>query len=472
MPGRFIALGHGQHAVRPCVGRVVGLHGLKNLGKCQSQVTRLARVIPQVVKMPLAVAHGREVFDDFQVALEECEVARHLIADRLVGGMYRMRSVVQRRQQAGPAECFDRLAPVAAAGAGQPGQCQQRRRDVRHMGEAMINLTLRHARNPGNDERHPDATFARVELVGVQWRDGSAGPAWPGNAVGALAAQPVYILAVLRGQPELTLGVVGAFGAVVRQKHEDRVVELAGGLEVRDQSPDMLVHGLGHGGINLHLPRRQAFFLLAKAVPTGHRWQGRHRCVPGYQAKFCRLVPPRLAQCTPAAVVAAPVFFNQLARRLYRHMVGLKGQVGEKRFAAAGAGVDEFDGPVDKVPGGVELCRHHGGLAVLEPIDLGRHRQVALGRLPVVRAGVALDDGAVKAALVRSVVGLRANVPLAAGVGAVAAVAQQRGDGHDPLVQRAQIARLAHMLARHGFPQIAHAVEVVVNPGQQHGAAW
>ena len=99
-------------------------------------------------------------------------------------------------------------------------------------------------------------------------------------------------------------------------------------------------------------------------------------------------------------------------------------------------------------------------------------RQVTLAGNPVVGAGIALDDGAVKAAAVGQVVGLGAYVPLAGDVGAVAAVLQQGGHRHHIGRHGTQIAGLAQMLAGHGLAQVADAIAVVVYPGEQHRAGW
>ena len=126
--------------------------------------------------------------------------------------------------------------------------------------------------------------------------------------------------------------------------------------------------------------------------------------------------------------------------------------------------------PVDEIFGRVERRWHNGTLTVFEPVDLRGMRKVTLGRFPIVGAGVALHDGVVEAALVRQVVRLGADIPLAGCVGAVAVILQQAGHGDDVAGQRALVARLAAMLPRHGLIQVADAIAVIVHAGQQHRA--
>ena len=115
---------------------------------------------------------------------------------------------------------------------------------------------------------------------------------------------------------------------------------------------------------------------------------------------------PLRAQSSPTRVVTAFVLGNELGRRLHRHMVGLKTHVGKKGLVFAAIRLNVADGAVHKILRGIKLGRHLGGLPVLKPIHLRQVRQVLLGRLPVVRAGIALHDRLIKAAPVGQVVGL------------------------------------------------------------------
>ncbi len=230
----------------------------------------------------------------------------------------------------------------------------------------------------------------------------------------------------------------------------------------------MKIHRVCHGRIDLHFACLVATVLGAQFVPALAGGHGREGRAGRNQAQVCRLVAPLLAQNVPAGVVAALVFVDEILWRLDRHMVGLERHIGEEWLATALARVDVVDGPVDEILGRVERRRHCGPLAVFKPVDLGRMGQITLLRVPVVRAGVALHDGAVEAALVGPVVGLGADIPLAGGVGPVTTVLQQAGHGDDLGRQRSLVTRLAHVRAWHGFAQIAHAIAVVVHAGQQH----
>ena len=341
------------------------------------------------------------------------------------------------------------------------------------MRQAVLDLAWLRAGDARDDQRHPDAAFACIELEGVERRCGRAGPTRSDDAVGALCAElvdPPLVLPV-QPQPGAQRGVVvRALGPVVGQKDEHRVVELADLLEVLDQSPYMVVHRVGHAGVDLHAPLLVLVVLCAQALPVAGGLHRRHRRSRRYQPQRRRLVAARLAQRAPAVLVDALVLVDECARRLDRHMVGLKAKVGKEGLLVLGAGVDVLDRTVDEVLGRVEVLGHHGGPAILEPVDLVHVRQVALGGFPVVRSGVALDDRAVEAAPIGQVVRFRADVPLAADIGTVAAVSQQRRHGDDALVQRAQVARFSPVGTRHRLAQVADAIEVVVDAGQQHRA--
>ena len=96
-------------------------------------------------------------------------------------------------------------------------------------------------------------------------------------------------------------------------------------------------------------------------------------------------------------------------------------------------------------------------------------RKVALLRIPIVRAGVALHDGPVKSALGWQVVRLRADIPFARDVGAVTVVFQKAGDSHYPLAERALVSWTAEMGPGCALAQIANARAVTLYACQQHG---
>ena len=151
-------------------------------------------------------------------------------------------------------------------------------------------------------------------------------------------------------------------------------------------------------------------------------------------------------------------------------MVGLETDIGQERLVFARIRVHVLNGAIDKILRGIKLGWHLGPLPVFKPINLGQMGQVLLVGLPVVRTGIALDNGFVKATLIGQVVGLGAHIPFARDIGAVTAVLQERGHRHHIAGQRSLVPRFTQMLGRHGFAQIANAVAVVVHASQQHRA--
>ncbi len=156
---------------------------------------------------------------------------------------------------------------------------------------------------------------------------------------------------VLGGEPDLRLGIVRSFRSVVGQEHEHGAFVFAGRLQVRDQAPDMVVHRVGHGGVDLHLARMVAALRFAEHGPAGAGAHGGESGILRHQPEACGPVAPLLAQRVPAGVVPAALFGDEGLRRLYRHMVGLERDIGEERLAAGLAGVDVVDRPVDKIRG-------------------------------------------------------------------------------------------------------------------------
>ena len=122
-------------------------------------------------------------------------------------------------------------------------------------------------------------------------------------------------------------------------------------------------------------------------------------------------------------------------------MVSLETDISQEGLVFARIRVHVLDGAIDEILRGVKLGRHFGPLPVFKPIDLGQVGKVLLVGLPVVRAGVALDNGFIKSALVGQVVRLRAHIPFARDVGAVAAVLQKRRHRYHVARQRALVTR-------------------------------
>ena len=171
------------------VSRVIALHGLEYIWHLTLQILRLARIAAQVVQMPLAIAHRHHVLHQFQIALEQRQIARQLIADGLIGRVHLLRLTFQHRQQTASHQGLNRLTPVAVARVRDAGQLKQGGRNVGHVRQAAVHLVLPSAGHAGDDQRRADAALTRIELVAAQRRSRSAGPTRPRDGVSALVAQ-------------------------------------------------------------------------------------------------------------------------------------------------------------------------------------------------------------------------------------------------------------------------------------------
>jgi hypothetical protein len=148
----------------------------------------------------------------------------------------------------------------------------------------------------------------------------------------------------------------------------------------------------------------------------------------------------------------------------------IKSDVGKKRRWLCGAFLQIANHLVDEKLRGIEALGHACRATILEPVHLIGQAEIALRRIPVVRAGITLNQRPVKTTLVRQVVGLIPNIPFAGHVGSVTARAQQLSHGDHVAIQATQVTRLACMLVRHRLTQIAHAGQMIVDPGEQHRA--
>ena len=231
-----------------------------------------------------------------------------------------------------------------------------------------------------------------------------------------------------------------------------------------------MVHGLGHGGINLHLAFFIGFLFGAQTVPAHGGGHLDHLAVGWHHTQRHGFLVALLAQHRPTSSVTPLVFVNERLGRLQGNVVGLKRQIGKKGLRRARhIGLHEAQHAVHKISRRVIVRGHADLLAIFKPINLVGQIQIAPAGFPVVRAAVALHDGLVKATPIGQVVALFAHMPFARGIGAVAAVAQQGGHGHHLGVEHRQIARLAQVTARNGFAHIAHSIAMVVHPREQHG---
>ncbi|MNN30863.1 hypothetical protein D3C81_1445260 [compost metagenome] len=73
----------------------------------------------------------------------------------------------------------------------------------------------------------------------------------------------------------IVLGVVLPCRAVVRHEHDQRVVVLSTLPQVIDQTANVMVEVVDHGGVDFHLPRLDLLLLRAQLLPA--RQLGIHR---------------------------------------------------------------------------------------------------------------------------------------------------------------------------------------------------
>ena len=116
-----------------------------------------------------------------------------------------------------------------------------------------------------------------------------------------------------------------------------------------NQSPHLQIHGLGHGGINFHLPLLVALVFVAQCRPVARGAHAHHGRVTRDDSQGSRTFTPLFTQHVPALLVLAAVLVNQRLRGLNGHMVGLKAQVSKKGLGVGLVGLEVVDHAIDKI---------------------------------------------------------------------------------------------------------------------------
>ncbi len=189
--------------------------------------------------------------------------------------------------------------------------------------------------------------------------------------------------------------------AVVREEHEDRVVEAADRLELRDQATDVLVDPVHHRGVDLHVPGEQLLLPRVEVVPRPDvvvlLRVARGELQPlGHDPELLLAREPLRAQGVPPRVVPAAVLRHLLGPGVERRVHRTVREVQEERLLgiARGALAEHRDRVVGQVVGEV--------VAVRVPVDLDDvvvlHDPV---RVVEVREGVEDAVEAVEAPLAR-----------------------------------------------------------------------
>ena len=317
------------------------------------EVVRLGAVLVGVEQLPAVLVElaqadrDRPVLGDRLPALvPDAARAQHLVVlgllpRRRVGRVERVahRHARQRRL----------LVAVDDVGHLDPAAVEDRRDDVGAVVVLRADLTARlHPRGPVDHERVADAALVRVALehpVGRRERDGPAGGV---VVVGVRPAELVEVRQVVLdrvrpGVEELVLvdrPVRRALprGAVVGGVEDQRVVELAGLLEVVDDPPDLVVGVLGEAGVDLGHPREQRLLLVGQRVPRaasrrpglnvplGHRIDRRQLGALGQDPALDHPRQDPLAIGLVAVVELALVLVDELLRRVVRGVVGARAE--------------------------------------------------------------------------------------------------------------------------------------------------
>ena len=349
------------------------------------------------------------------------------------------------------------------------------------MVEAVAQFATRsQAFGPTDDQRIANAAAMGVLLVALERRIGRRRPA-PGEvAVGVgpadvvdarqLGGQGLGLLVVWPHRIDEAQRPALLAGAVVRQHHDDGVVELAAGLEKIHQPGDLPVELVQHRRISRLQPRHQRAQGRGMAVPrlnAGVGW--RQDSARRHDAQFDLACQTAGFFLVPAVLEQRVITFDQRVRRLVWRMAGawcqpqmpgLVGLVGRMVGQVAQRLIHQVHA---QVVAGLEVAGR-GNLRVVAH-QLGRVL-VGLGVHETVEAVIAPAQRPAVERAGRAGLGQRGDMPFADHVVGIALRAQHLG-------QRRSLGRdLAAVtgVSRVEVGQAAHAHPVVVAAGHQRGA--
>ena len=357
---------------------------------------------------------------------------------------------------------------------------QHRRHHIDDVSVLRADLALRlDAFRPVHDERVAGATAIGLALPATERGIACKGPA-PGIVVeGLRPAQLIQLRQallqrLLRVVEELPL-VGGASraalgtGAVVGDDHDQRVVELAGALQVVEQATNVIVGVTQKAGKDLHHARVEPFLLWGERLPLWHvRVVTREFGALRDDAQ--RFLPGEdfFAVGIPAVVEHALVLIRPLLGHVMRRVRGAGAEMQVKRLVGCdlpGIG-DELDGLVDQVLGQVvALLGRLGRLDLVVVVDQVR---VVLVGIAAQEAVVALETASQGPAVVGTGGGFQLRwdqVVLADHVGVVALGQQHLRE--EAILER-DIAVIAGV-AGGEFRDAGHAIGVVVASGENAG---
>ena len=332
------------------------------------------------------------------------------------------------------------------------------------------------ALRPVNDERIGHAATIGLALPALERRVTGVRPS-PGVVVEIFRAaelidrRQILLQIVRHVVEELVLvhrPIRSAFGtrAVVRNEHDQRIVEFAHLLEEIDQPPDVVIHVLAEAGEYFHhariefaLVRRQLRPLLNVGVVT------RELRVLGDDAK---LFLPRecfFAIDVPALVELALVFVRPFLADVMRRMVRARREIKKERLV--GGDLLQVGDEVDRLVGkiGGEVVALFRRLRRLDLMVVINEIGIILVRVAAEKAVIALEAAAQRPAVIGTggadLLGRR-QVPFADAIGRVTLLQKHLG-------QKAVLERYRAIAARKtGRPlgDAGHRIRVMVAPRQ------
>ena len=259
-----------------------------------------------------------------------------------------------------------------------------------------------------------------------------------------------------------------ALGArtVVRDDHDQRVVQLAGRLEEIEQAPDLVVGVLEESGEYLHHAGVEPALVLGELVPLLHVGvvPRQHR-VLGDDAQFLLPREDLLAVGVPAVVELALVLVGPFLWHLMRCVIGTRCEVEKERLFGRDLFEvgDELDGLVGEVHG--EVVTLLGGLRRLDLMVVEDQVGIVLVSVAAEEAVVAVEAATQRPAVVGACgadLFRRRQMPFADAEGGIAVGEQHLGQ--ETVLERDR--SIGAGVARRTLGDAGHGVGVVVPPVQ------
>ena len=182
---------------------------------------------------------------------------------------------------------------------------------------------------PAHDQRCPDAAFEGVCLVPLQRCIARLRPAARVAAIRLRTSDAIDIGEKLvdrrRSEIRVTANVQPAFDrttgrcAVVRQNHDDRVVELVLRFQERDQTAHLPIRVFEEAGVGFLPACREAALVVREFIPCRHVRIARREPRPvGHDTDVELTIEALGPNLVPAAVVHSAIAVHVVRRRMQR----------------------------------------------------------------------------------------------------------------------------------------------------------